>query len=72
MPMEHLLEAFELLLGDNDISGECFEIAPKIGCRIMPKTPFVNEESRISAEMTYERSHHLHEPIEPVKGEEVW
>jgi hypothetical protein len=64
VPMEKLLQAFEQLLGASDYSGECFEIAPKIGCRIVPPTPFVNDESRISAEMTYERSHYLHEPID--------
>lgn len=65
--MEKLLEAFEGLLSNgkySDLSGECLEVAPKLGVRIAPKTEFVNEESRISAEMTYERSHYLHEVVE--------
>jgi NAD(P)-dependent dehydrogenase (short-subunit alcohol dehydrogenase family) len=63
VPMETLLEAFELLLGANDISGECLEVAPKIGVRIVPFLPFVNMESRLNAEISYDRSHYLHEPI---------
>lgn len=47
-----------------DLSGECLEVAPKIGVRIHPKDEFVNEESRISADITYGRSHYLHEVVE--------
>ena len=68
VPMEKLLEAFEMLISKEGkyagISGECLEVAPKLGVRILPKTEFVNEQSRISAEMTYERSHYLHEVVE--------
>lgn len=63
VPMERLLEAFELLLGNNEYAGECFEVAPKIGVKIRPATEFINEESKISADMTYDRSHHLHEVV---------
>ena len=66
VPMEKLLEAFQMLLNHGqykNLSGECLEVAPKLGVRIVPKTEFVNEESRISAEITYERSHHLHEVV---------
>ena len=62
--MEKLLEAFEILLDNSKYSGECYEVAPKIGVVIRPPVEFINEESRISADMTYERSHHLHEVIE--------
>ena len=65
--MAKLLEAFEMLLSGGqyaELSGECVEIAPKLGIRLVPKTEFVNEESRISADITYERSHHLHEVVE--------
>ena len=52
-----------MLLGASDYSGECLEVAPQIGVRIRPPVEFINKESRISAEMTYERSHYLHEPV---------
>ncbi|KIW83059.1 hypothetical protein Z517_02302 [Fonsecaea pedrosoi CBS 271.37] len=64
VPMERLLEAFESLLGENPMSGECLEVAPQIGVRVVQFVPFINEESKLSADMTYERSHHLHEPSE--------
>jgi NAD(P)-dependent dehydrogenase (short-subunit alcohol dehydrogenase family) len=67
VPMEKLLEAFETLLSqgeNNKLSGECLEVAPKLGIRIVPKADFVNEESKISADITYERSHYLHEVVE--------
>ena len=68
VPMERLLEAFEMLIAKEGeyarISGECLEVAPKLGGRIAPKMEVVNEESRVSAEMTYERSHYLHEVVE--------
>lgn len=67
VPMEKLLEAFEMLMSNgehNRISGECLEVAPKLGVRIVPKTEFVNEESKISADITYERSHYLHEVVD--------
>lgn len=54
--MEKLLEAYELLIAKegeySKVSGECLEVAPKIGVRLAPKVPFVNEESRISSEIT--------------------
>ena len=54
--MEHLLEAFEKLIAKEGefsaMSGECLEIAPKLGVRLAPKTEFVNEESRMSAKIT--------------------
>lgn len=50
--------------GERYYSGECFEIAPQQDrWRVVPFVEFVNEASRVSAEMTVERSHHLHEPI---------
>jgi hypothetical protein len=67
VPMEKLLEAFEMLLSQGEhkgLSGECLEVAPKLGIRIVPKTEFVNEESKISADITYQRSHYLHEVTE--------
>lgn len=67
VPMNKLLEAFEKLLPGGefaDLGGECLEVAPQIGVRKREFVEFVNEESRISAEMTYERSHHLHEVVE--------
>ena len=65
--MDDLLKAFRKLLGNGEythLSGECIEVAPKLGVRIVPKTEFVNEESEISAQLTYERSHHLHEVVD--------
>ncbi len=67
VPMEKLLEAFEMLLSDGEhkeLSGECFEVAPKLGIRIVPKMEYVNEESRVTGDIAYERSHHLHEVME--------
>ncbi|KAK5165427.1 uncharacterized protein LTR77_008956 [Saxophila tyrrhenica] len=67
VPMEKLLECFEMLLSGGehkDLSGECLEVAPQLGIRIAPKVEFVNEESKKSAEITYERSHYLHEVVE--------
>lgn len=67
VPMEKLLEAFEKLLSGGEyggLSGECIEVAPKLGVRRREFVGFVNEESRVSAEMTYERSHFLHEVVE--------
>ena len=56
VPMEHLLEAFEKLIAKNGefsgVSGECLEVAPKLGVRVRPKTEFVNKESKISADIT--------------------
>ena len=56
VPMEKLLEAYEMLMAKEGeyamVSGECLEVAPKIGVRLAPKVPFVNEESRISSEIT--------------------
>ena len=56
VPMEKLLEAFEMLIAKegefSNISGECLEVAPKIGIRLRQKTDFINEESRISADIT--------------------
>ncbi|EXJ71072.1 uncharacterized protein A1O5_06065 [Cladophialophora psammophila CBS 110553] len=63
VPIEKLLEAFESLMGENPMSGECLEVAPQLGVRVVQFIPFINEESKISADMTYERSHYLHEPI---------
>lgn len=65
--MGKLLEAFEKLLPGGEferLSGECIEVAPQLGVRVREFVGFVNEESRVSAEMTYERSHHLHEVVE--------
>ena len=67
VPMEKLLEAFEMLLSKGqyrELSGECLEVAPKLGIRVVPFLEFVNEESRVSAQITYERSHYLHEVVE--------
>lgn len=56
VPMEKLLEAYEMLIAKDGkyskISGECLEVAPKIGVRLAPKVEFVNEESRMSSEIT--------------------
>ena len=56
VPMENLLKAFEMLLAKegefSHVSGECLEISPKIGVWLRPGTEFVNEESRLSAEIT--------------------
>lgn len=66
--MEKLLEAFAMLLQgsgeSHNWSGECLEVAPQIGVMKREFLPFVNEESRLSAEMTMERSRHLHEVVE--------
>ena len=68
VPMGDLLDAFEMLLAQGkhkDLSGECLEVAPKVGVRVVKEwVPFVNEESRLSAEMTYHRSHYLHEVVD--------
>ncbi|KAK3712769.1 hypothetical protein LTR37_008859 [Vermiconidia calcicola] len=67
VPMEKLLEAFEMLLSKGEyrgLSGECLEVAPKLGIRVVPFLEFVNEESRVSAEITYERSRYLHEVVD--------
>ena len=65
MPMATLLEAFEKLLPGGEfaaLGGECIEVAPRLGVRRRAEfAEFVDEESRVSAEMTYERSHFLHE-----------
>ena len=67
VPMERLLEAFEKLLPGGEfgnVGGECLEVAPQLGVRKVEWMPFINDESRISAEMTYQRSHYLHEVVE--------
>ncbi|KAF2095751.1 glucose 1-dehydrogenase [Rhizodiscina lignyota] len=63
VPMKHVLEAFEMTLGDSKLAGQIIEVAPQIGPNIRPPAAWINEESRLSAEMTYARSHHLHEPV---------
>lgn len=65
-PMEWLLQAFEMLLwGEGkDWSGECLEVAPKLGVRKVEFVPFVNEESKRSAEITDARSMGLHSVVE--------
>jgi hypothetical protein len=63
--MENLIAAFESLLGDSDVSGECLEIPPAFDSkyRIAPSTPYANKESEESVELAFHRSHKLHEPV---------
>lgn len=64
VPMKDVLKAFEMTLGHSKLAAQCIEVAPQIGPNIRAPAAWINEESRISAEMTYERSHHLHEPVQ--------
>ncbi|OQU94359.1 hypothetical protein CLAIMM_00720 [Cladophialophora immunda] len=63
IPMSEYLAAVKNLLGSNDVSGACFEIAPRIGYFIRQPTEFINSDSRISGEMTLELALPLHRPI---------
>ena len=66
VPMENLVAAVESLLGDSDVSGECFEIPPAYDgkYRIVPRADYFNKETEESMEITKMRSHKLHEAVQ--------
>ena len=61
VPMETLMEAFELLLPGGqygEVSGECLEVAPsssesKSQIRLVPVIEYLNEESKRSADLSF-------------------
>lgn len=62
VPMSEYLAAVESLLGKNDISGACFEIAPRMGCFLRDPPEYVNEDSKISGEITLDLARPIHQP----------
>ncbi len=59
-PMEGLIEAFESMLGDREVSGEVFEIPPGGGWKIRAAPEYLDEKSRELCEMLEKRSRVLH------------
>ncbi len=59
-PMEGLIEAFESMLGDSDVSGEVFEIPPGGGFKVRAAPEYLDEKSGELCEMLEKRSRGLH------------
>jgi hypothetical protein len=61
IPMQAVLDEIGNLMGPNDLSGACIEIAPKVGGFVREPPDFIDLDSKISAGMTAELSRALHE-----------
>ncbi|KAK5331689.1 hypothetical protein LTR93_000694 [Exophiala xenobiotica] len=61
-PMSSVVEAFQSMLGSNDVSGECFEAGPK-GYKIKSPSDYSDEEIMRTMMMISEKSLSLHEPV---------
>ncbi|OAL33228.1 hypothetical protein AYO20_07545 [Fonsecaea nubica] len=61
-PMSSVVEAFQSMLGSNDVSGECFEAGPK-GYKIKSPSDYSDDDMRRTMLMISEKSVSLHEPI---------
>lgn len=61
-PMQGVIEAFEAMLGSNEVSGELFEVGPKGGFKIREPPEYLDEPSKKVCELLYHRAHVLHEP----------
>ena len=65
-PIEGVPDVFEKLLGDNDTSGECFEVGPHYktqGAIATKGPPYLDDESATVFDMLYERGKPLHQPV---------
>lgn len=60
-PIEGLIEAFESLLGDSDVSGETFEVGPNGGFVLRKGMEYLDKESEEVVGLIAERAHVLQE-----------
>lgn len=61
-PMQGLIEAYESMLGDSDVSGEIFEVGPRGGYSIKTAPEYLDAESKEVIDLLHERGHPLQEP----------
>lgn len=64
-PVSSVVDAFERLLGANDASGECYEVGPhweKQGPVTRGPPEYLDEETRQTMELVYQRARPLHLP----------
>jgi len=61
-PMKGLIDAFETLLGDNDTSGEIFEIPPNGKYNIRKAPEYLDAESEEVCKLLYHRARPLQQP----------
>ena len=70
-PMQGLIEAFEAMLGDSKMSGECLECGPHGGYHIKEAVPWLDKESKATMDLSYYRSHHLQTGKEQMKLDDL-
>lgn len=61
-PMSNVVEAFNSMLGSNDVSGECFEAGPK-GYMIKTALDYSDEDMKRTMMMISNKGLSLHEPL---------
>lgn len=61
-PMASVIEAYQKMLGDSDVSGECFEAGPQ-GPEIIASIGYSSDGMRRTMEMISENRLPLHEPV---------
>jgi len=61
-PMKGLIDAFETMLGENDTSGEIFEIPPNGKYNIRKAPEYLDAESEEVCKLLYHRARPLHQP----------
>lgn len=64
-PIEAVVDAFERLLGDNDASGECYEVGPNWGKQgpVPRQAPeYLDPETQKTMDLVYHRSRPLQVP----------
>ena len=64
-PVSSVVDAFERLLGANDASGECYEVGPhweKDGPVTKSAPEYLDEETKQTMELVYQRALPLHLP----------
>jgi len=61
-PMSGVIEAFESMLGDSTVSGECFEIPPGGGYKIRKAPEYLDKESSDVFDLLYHRGRPLQQP----------
>ncbi|KAF9894345.1 hypothetical protein FE257_007848 [Aspergillus nanangensis] len=61
--MDMMLEAFEMVLGAEPMSGECIKVVAKEGARVVRFLP-ASRECDLGGEISYARNRHFHDPIQ--------
>ena len=62
-PMSSVIEALQSMLGNNDISGECFEVGPRSGYTIKSPPEYSDEETKAGVMLISERGRLFHEIV---------